>query len=133
VAGDIVRLVVKDLNLANGTFDIEGEGTLHLFVTNSAIIKSDDVNPSKTAEKLVVFLADGITLNLEGNDSVNMCIYGPGAQVNLAGCNGFNGAIVGENVNCSGTTDITYALTAGTIDFDDFPVFYYVRGPWENP
>lgn len=137
--GSTMSILVDNLDLKNGTVKISGGGTLWLFVNSSAdFITDTNYNPPPETpaepKSLVVLLNNGCSILIPGNRVFNGFVYGPYATVNLTGTDEFTGAIIGGNVNCTGTPEITYAEDDSLeIGPGDLPIPRFVMGKWINP
>lgn len=128
----IMRVVVNELNLRNGSVIIQGSGKVFLYVKNiNGGIKSN-MNASGSPSKLFVFLDKGCLLNFEGNRVFKGYIYGPdkGTKIDLAGCGEFEGAVIADAIYNFGSTEFTYSNEGAELPPDALETQRFTKGQW---
>ncbi|WP_156782289.1 DUF7305 domain-containing protein [Geosporobacter ferrireducens] len=138
--GNIVELVVEELDLQNGIFKIDGSGKLYIYVKSKAFFGNSATNfinetTPDSPSKLVLFLGNNMTSTtiLDSNTGFSGFIYAPEADITIMGSRGFYGAIIGKNVTVSGQGKVYFdAAAAGSIGITS-PIISFDKVRWEKP
>jgi len=140
-AGNIVTLVVDELDLQNGIITLEGSGRLYIYVKSKIHFGNVDINsyindsgkavPGKPSQ-LVLFLGDDVNTTLNANSIFCGFIYGPKATVVLNGTRDSIGGIVVESASCSGDFKLTYDPDAARELGNFMKILRFAKGPWKK-
>lgn len=129
----VMKVVVNELNLLNGSVIIQGSGKVFLYVKkiNDVGIKSN-VNAGKSPSKLFVFLDKGCLFSFAGNRVFSGYVYGPdeGTKVDLAGCGSFTGAVIADTVYNLGAVDFYYSNEGAALPSETLKTQRFLKGQW---
>lgn len=127
--GNVLTVVVGTLYLKCDIV-INGGGRVLLYVRNSANFQTPDlfnINPSS----LIVYLADGITCNIQANGEFNGYIYGPNANITIESSQThIRGSIIGNVIAHNSNPAITYVPIDNGVDIST-TIIGYKRDSWQ--
>jgi hypothetical protein len=122
LSDDSLKLYFNELNMGGATINVEGSGTLTVFVKEMEF-KGDlkCVNGAKILFKVI----DGGTVNVKtGNSTSELFFYGPYADFNISAAYTVIGSLVGDNIKFSAKGGMEFDANKGEfspkIEFDTF-------------
>jgi type II secretory pathway pseudopilin PulG len=127
--GNKLRIVVANL-LIKGNIEVTGEGTLELYIKNSAEFQTPRLVNDGDPNKVLIFLADGSTLRLSSGMEFMGYIFGPGADITEWSGAKITGAVVANNFSANGNPSLHYIEPSDTLDTTDI-IIGYKRDNWK--
>ena len=136
--GDIQTVVDDDLDFggSQGTVDIIGDGTVHLYIINSASLDNPMNMNGGLPSQLFIYVNDGATLSLQSNCELAAYIYAPNATIEIQSSQTtIYGAMVGNilqrvNYTQGPLGEFHYVPLTDNVDYEGF--LAYVKDYYSN-
>jgi hypothetical protein len=117
------------------TIDVDFSGAVLMCDSSGtpADIDSTTHAPVNRPITLYIWLKEGSKIRLPGNADFSGYIYGPGASVDVNGCDHISGSISGKVIGGVGGTMVTYVpVDSSHDDPAQFPILQFTKGLWSN-